>query len=177
MKTLAQNLDEQDLHIENLYNKLSDFSGSQDVKQKIIDNALLASPTSLHKKIEIKSTYKLHEYQGFYSVEENEDEYFRWTKNSFYFDLPIDRTRKRNFLLTFSSPNDMMNHITCYANGQEIATEIQEENNSLILKGIIPFENIATNTRVSFFLGSIDQEMNIENRDIYSIKFVKLKIK
>ena len=180
-ETLVEKLAEQEMHIENLYTHLSELHSLKELKQVIVDNALLGSPSFLQKKIEIRPAHKLMEHQGFYGLEGEQNAHYRWTKHNFYFDLPIDRSEEREVILQFRSDDDIANNIFCYADGIQIDMELDKENDSLVFHGMLPSEQLITNTRVAFLVGSdyLPSEKNAEVLDTrrVSIIFEKLNIK
>ena len=149
-ESLVEKMIEQEMHIENLYKMISELYSLRDLKQIIIDNDLLGSPSFLKKIFHIKPHDKLREYQGFYELEGETGNYYRWTKRNFYFDLPIDRSEEREISLQFRCKDGAENDILCYVNGVDIETSIEQSGDDFILHGVLPPEKFSTTTRISF---------------------------
>ncbi len=164
---LVEKIVEQEMHIEKLYTMVSELYSLRDLKQVIIDNELLGSPSFLQKELHIKPHDRLQEYQGFYELEGEVNNYYRWTKRNFYFDLPIDRSEEREISLQFRCSEGMEKDIVCYANGVDIETTLEKTGESFVLRGVLAAENFATTTRISF-MGSgtlIAEDSSAESDD------------
>ncbi len=179
--TLIQRLAEQEMHIGELYTRLSKLYSLQDMRRIIIDNSLLGSPSFLQKKLEIKPSDNLTEYQGFYALESKEAKYHRWSKYNFYFDLPIDRSEERLVLLQFQARDGFEKEISCYIDGCEINLELEKSEISFVLIGSISPADVFTETRISFMVGKsfVPTESDAKSNDdrSLSIMFEKLNIK
>ncbi len=145
------------------------------------DYAIVGYKFKLLEKLEVVPTDEFNEDQGFYALGGQTGNHNRWTKQNFYFTLPIDRSKERQIVLTFTSKYNFQNSIKCFEDGREIDLKLRNDKGIFSLSGVIQSKQIDDiETNICFQVGKyfIPEEKEAKSKDSrkLSILFKKLMI-
>ncbi len=182
-KLLIERVVKQEVALEKLTKKVDEFKKFEQINSAVIDNKLLASPTALKDIYEIKARNDLLPDQGFYATESTEDNLqYRWTKQNFGFEIPINRESNKKIHLHILSAikPELLEDIKCYENGVEILLEKLPAKYGYIFEGVLEEAAIVNNTKLSF--GTVksfspkDLNSDMEDSRELAVTFIKLII-
>ena len=91
--------------------------------------------------------------QGFYNSETSgAGKLYRWTKQNFYFDVPINRETEKKIELHLSSAikPELLDHIVCYADESEVFLEKTASKKGVTFEGVLEKNSSSNMTRLSF---------------------------
>lgn len=182
-KLLIARLVKQELIAEELMRQVCDLRDLEKLNSLIIDNKLLDPPAFLRNTYEVRATSNLWPDQGFYAQDTFESGMiFRWTKQNFYFELPVKREKEKQIHLHLPAAikDEVLENIECYANGTAIPLGKLSEGTGVVLEGVLP-ETFSSNvTRLSFHTKTSfsPQEINPGSKDsrLLAVAFVKLTV-
>lgn len=182
-KLLIERLVTQEILVEELTKQVSLFQDIEKLNSVIIDNKLFESPAFLRNTYEVRAMHHLWLDQGFYDAEEtDEGSMFRWTKQNFYFELPIKRKKEKLIRLHLLSAikNEVLEEIECYANGTAISLSAVSSDTGIVFEGVLSEESSSAITRLSFQTKKsfTPKEINPEAEDqrLLAVAFNKLTV-
>ncbi len=182
-KLLIERVVKQEVALEKLTKEVDEFKKFEQLNSAIIDSGLLQSPTILKDNYEVRASSKLLPDQGFYNSETSgAGLLYRWTKQNFYFDIPVRRETEKKIKLHLSSAikPELLEHIVCYANESEIFLEKTSSKKGVTFKGILEKTSSSNITRLSFHTTAAytPKELNPEVEDSreLAVTFTKLTI-
>jgi len=156
-KLLIERLMGQELIIEKLLERVEAFEKFEQMNSAVIENGLLHRPSKLKNNYTVKATDNLLPDEGFHNVEIGANgKTFRWTKQNFYFDIPVNREEAKIFelyLQTAIKP-ELLESIKCYENGNEIVLEKTVDKKGTLFKGILDETTSDAITRLAFQVGA-----------------------
>ncbi len=182
-KLLIERLVNQELAIEKLTKEVIALKNFEQINSAVIDSRLLESPTGLQDVYEIKARNNLLPDQGFYTVEVTGDNLsYRWTKQNFGFEIPINRESDKKIHLHILSAikPELLDDVKCYENGVEILLEKLPAKNGYIFEGVLEQSDVLGNTQLSF--GTVtsfspkDLDPDVEDSRELAVTFIKLII-
>ncbi len=152
-KLLIERLVTQELLIEDLAEEINELKKFEEINSAIIDSKLLESPSVLKDSCEFRAISDLLPDQGFYTLETTgTGDPYRWTKQNFHFDVPINRETEKSIELNLLSSikPELLERIECYANGEELFLEKVPSKNGARFKGILEPAEVLSTTKLSF---------------------------
>jgi len=183
-KILIERLVKQEMAIEILTKEVEALQKFEQINSAIIDSKLLQSPTTLHDSYNIKAKNDLLPDQGFYTIESTgESLQYRWTKQNFNFEIPINRENDTTIHLHILSAikPELLDDVKCYENGVEIDLTRLPTKNGYIFEGVLEQSDMPGNTQLSFSTSTSysPQDLNPEVIDTrkLALTFIKLIIK
>lgn len=169
-KLLIEKIIRQELQIEELTRRLVDLEKYEQFNSAIIESSLLDTPAFFSESFDIRASHNLLPDEGFYNKEESAAGFsFRWTKQNFYFELPIKRNTPKTVQLFLASAikPELLNEIKCYANGSPIALHKLSSDHDHIYEGTLEAAKTHSITRISFHTRTsyTPKEFNPESSD------------
>lgn len=182
-KLLIQRLVKQELEIEDLAKEVKELKKFEELNSAVIDSGLLESPTTLKDSYEVKATTNLLPDQGFYNAETTGTGVsYRWTKQNFYFDIPINRESEKSIELNLLSAikPELLENIECYANGVEVILEKTSSKKGITFKGVLEPAEVSNITKLSFHTVASyspkDLNPDVEDKRELAVTFINLTI-
>ena len=180
-KLLVERLVKQEMTIDILINRINNLEKFEKINSVIVESGLLKLNSNLKLRYEVKAMSSLLPDEGFYNIEKSKNNtVYRWTKQNFYFDVPISRenTKKIHLYLLSASKLELLDTMSCFADGMEIFLEKDLTQKGHVFVGILPETTSSTSTRLAFQAVSsyVPKELNREindNRDL-AVTFSKL---
>ena len=152
-KLLIERLVKQELTIEILMKKMDMFQKFENINSAVIDNGLLQSNTNLKESFEIKATDALLPDEGFHTEETGANgKNYRWTKQNFYMDIPLQRDTDKTFklyMLAAFKP-ELLENIRCFDNGNEVILKKTDIKPGTVLEGTLKSQKTSGVTRLAF---------------------------
>jgi|GEM_PF-5288958 len=140
--------------VEQLESRIGALEKYENFHSAVIDSRYLAAPAFLRDSWEVRASANLLPDQGFYNQETSPAGFvFRWTKENFYFDLPLNRDEDRKIELHLVSAiqPELLDDIRCYADGEEIVLEQETVDKTRVYTGTLKkAQTVLRPTRLSF---------------------------
>ncbi|MDD2781549.1 hypothetical protein [Sulfuricurvum sp.] len=180
---LIERIIKQEIMLERCQNLLVKYNDVEKMNSLIIDNGYLEAPTFLRDRVEVRAINTLWQDQGFYDAEEAESGLlFRWTKQDFYVEVPVKRSeeKKVSLHLIAAIKPEVIEKVTCYANGEEVHLERIQTDKNYVYEGVLPADMYVHLTRLSFHTQTAfaPKEVNPDATDtrLLAVAFLKLVV-
>ena len=182
-KLLIERVVKQEVALEKLTRQGDEFKKFEQLNSAIIDSGLLQTPSILKDNFEVRASSKLLPDQGFYNSETSGlGVSYRWTKQNFYFDVPINRETEKKIEIMFTSAikPELLEHIECYADGVELFLERTSSKKGFTFEGVLEAASTSKVTRIAFrtVAAYTPKELNPEVADKreLAVTFAKLTV-
>ncbi len=150
---LIEKIAQQEVLIEKLMARMQDFEKFEKLNSAVIESGMLTRQSMLKEHYSVKANDTLLPDEGFHPTETSTNgRAFRWTKQKFYFDIPIDREEEKVFELHLPSAikPELLESIRCYDNGNEIDMTKSEAGGGVVYHGILEANGYEGVTRLAF---------------------------
>lgn len=153
-KLLIERLVKQEMLIKELTKRLESLEKFENFHSAMLDSDLLTAPAFLRDCYEVRASHNLLPDEGFYNVERSGSGFeFRWTRQDFYFDVPVNRETEKKVQLALASAikPELLEDIRCYADGTEIPLTKVDGAQGHVYEGILEkSKTVLRPTRISF---------------------------
>lgn len=181
-KLLIEKVVKQEVMIEKLMERMDALEKYQNFHSAVIDSKLLEKPAFLRDAVEVRAAGNLLPDEGFYNIETSSAGFdFRWTKQDFYFDLPLNRDTDKTIELQLASAikPELLEDVRCYTDGAAISLKKVQGEKGHLYRGVLPKQKQTLRaTRVSFHTKTSysPKEINPDSADtrMLAVTFKKL---
>lgn len=180
-KHLIERVAQQELLIEKLMVRMNDFEKFEELNSAVVESGMLTRHSMLKEHYSVKANDTLLPDEGFHRAETSTSgKTFRWTKQKFYFDIPISREEEKTFELHLPSAikPELLEDIRCYEDGNEVSMEKLDAASGAVYRGVLERNSRDSVTRLAFEASTayVPKELNPEindNREL-AVTFSKL---